>query len=88
MLGRIASIDISVNPDEWSDRVAALWRNVRDHVREEEQKLFPRVRVSLSTDKLNELGQQLEQAKTSNLDGELLSQPLTLLHQMHEQASL
>ncbi len=72
-LGEIANLDSS--SDEWYTKVTKLQGAIKHHVKDEEEKLFPKVRQTLPAKELELLGQELKKAKTSNLDGELLSQP-------------
>jgi hemerythrin superfamily protein len=85
-MGEIASLDSS--SEEWQKKVAKLQKDIQHHVKDEEEKLFPKVREKLSKQELSTLGQELAKAKTSNLDGELLSQPLYLSSSMANQAQL
>jgi len=75
-MGEIASLDSS--SEEWKKKVAKLQKDIQHHVKDEEEKLFPKVRATMSKKELNDLGQELTKAKSSNLNGELLSQPLYL----------
>jgi len=49
--------------ERFEAKVTVLIENVRHHVEEEEQEMFPRVRKALSRDQLNELGDLLARAK-------------------------
>lgn len=49
--------------ERFDAKVRVLIENVRRHVEEEEQELFPQVRKVLSKSQLTELGEQLEQAR-------------------------
>lgn len=72
-LGEIASMD-SAAP-EWQKKVMTLKGDIEHHVKDEEEKLFPKVRETVDAKVLTELGKELKEAKTSNLDSPLLSQP-------------
>lgn len=61
----LAELDRMSPEDERFDaKVKVLTENVRHHVEEEEKEWFPRVRKALSTDELDELGVQLEAARS------------------------
>jgi hemerythrin superfamily protein len=75
-MGEIATLDSS--SQEWNKKVTKLWKDIQHHVKDEEEKLFPQVREKLSQKELSTLGLELAKAKSSNLNGELLSQPLYL----------
>lgn len=51
--------------NEFEDCVDDLIDCVQDHVEEEEDELFPRIRTALSEDELNELGTRLQSSKQS-----------------------
>ena len=60
----LAELDRMEPTDERFDpKVTVLIENVRHHVKEEEQDLFPKIRAALSDEHLDELGEQLEAAK-------------------------
>ena len=46
-------------------KTTVLIENVEHHANEEEQEMFPKVREHMSSDQLEELGRELEQAKTN-----------------------
>lgn len=48
---------------EFDARVATLMREVREHIREEEGELFPRLRASASPETLEKLGEKVRAAK-------------------------
>ncbi len=77
-LGEISNLDSS--SDEWKKKVHKLWGDIQHHVKDEEEKLFPKVSVVMDKKELQQLGQELKQAKTSNIDSDLLSQPITMTH--------
>lgn len=61
----LAELDhMSPDDERFDAKVKVLTENVRHHVQEEEKEWFPRVRKALSTDELNELGVQLDAART------------------------
>jgi len=54
---------MSPEAERFEAKTTVLIENVRHHVEEEEQEMFPRVRKALSRDQLNELGDLLARAK-------------------------
>src|SRR4051812_13009187 len=56
---------MSPEAERFEAKTIVLIENVRHHVEEEEQEMFPRVRKALSRDQLNELGDLLARAKKS-----------------------
>ena len=73
-LGEIANLDSG--SEEWKSKMHTLWGDIQHHVKDEEEKMFPKARETVDAKLLKELGAELKQAKSSNLDGALLSQPL------------
>ncbi len=63
LLTEIASLDNT--SEEWGRKMTQLMRAIQHHVEEEEGQLFPKVRQLFSPEQLQQLGQQLEQAKTT-----------------------
>ncbi len=53
----------SPQSERFAPKVKVLIESVRHHKKEEEEQLFPRVRKALKPKELEELGQQLEQAR-------------------------
>jgi hemerythrin superfamily protein len=51
--------------ERFDAKVTVLIENVRHHVKEEEQEMFPSVRKALSRKELEELGERLQQAKAA-----------------------
>lgn len=51
--------------DEYVDKVQTLHDNVRHHVEEEENEIFPAIKKHLSDDRLDDIGAQVEQRKTA-----------------------
>ena len=49
--------------ERFDAKVTVLIENVRHHVKEEEQELFPKIKDAMSDEHLAELGEQLEAAK-------------------------
>jgi hemerythrin superfamily protein len=49
--------------DRFDAKVTVMIENVRHHVKEEEDELFPKVREAMTVQQLEELGQALEQAR-------------------------
>jgi hemerythrin superfamily protein len=56
-------VDLDPRDDRFDAKVTVLMENVRHHVREEEDELFPKVRAGLSRSELNDLGDALAEAK-------------------------
>jgi hemerythrin superfamily protein len=54
---------LSADDDQWSEMLNELKMAVQDHVREEEDQMFPAARGALDEDRLNELGRQIQQMK-------------------------
>ena len=57
--------DLEAGDDEWVAKMTVLIENVEHHADEEEEELFPEVREELGEDRVQQLGQELEQAKES-----------------------
>ena len=72
-MGKIANLDYT--SDEWMKLVEKLHKDIKHHVNDEEQKMFPKVRNLMNEQELQELGQELLKAKTSQLNSPILSQP-------------
>jgi hemerythrin superfamily protein len=73
-LGDIAYMEPA--SDEWNKMMLKVWEEIKHHISDEEEKLFPKVREVMSEKELKTLGAELKLAKSSNLDSDLLSQPL------------
>ena len=54
---------LSPDDDAWVAKMTVLIENVEHHAEEEEEELFPKLRKVFGDERLEELGQQLEQAK-------------------------
>jgi hemerythrin superfamily protein len=74
-LSEIAALKPSSN--EWRTRLEKLEKEINHHVKDEEEDLFPRARKFCSQEELVTLGLDLENAKSSRLNSDLLSQPVT-----------
>jgi hemerythrin superfamily protein len=61
LMGEIRGL--SPDDDAWAAKMTVLIENVEHHAEEEEEELFPKLRKVFGDSKLEELGQQLEQAK-------------------------
>lgn len=55
--------DMKPDDERFKAKMAVLIENVRHHVKEEEQELFPEVRKAIGRKEMAELGDALEQAK-------------------------
>jgi hemerythrin-like domain-containing protein len=55
---------LSPQDETFDAKVTVLIENVRHHIEEEENELFPEVRKALGRAKLAEIGEQMEQAKS------------------------
>jgi hemerythrin-like domain-containing protein len=55
--------NLPADDERYDAKVTVLIENVRHHVKEEEDELFPEVRDALSRKRLGEIGEQLESAK-------------------------
>lgn len=75
-LGEIANLDSSSS--EWKQKMEKLFADIKHHVKDEEEKMFPKVQEVVGENLLKELGAQLKEAKTSNISDDLLSMPHTL----------
>ncbi len=53
--------NMDVDHERFPAKVSVVKEQVQHHIEEEESELFPRVRDELDQDRLNELGQQLQQ---------------------------
>lgn len=51
--------------ERFNAKVTVLMENVRQHVKEEEGEMFPKVRKAMKPEQLRALGEQLEEAKKS-----------------------
>lgn len=49
--------------DEWAAKISVLKENVEHHIKEEEKKLFPRVKKVISTTELKNMAEKAEQIK-------------------------
>ncbi len=58
-------LDLDPEDERFAAKVTVLSENVRHHVREEESELFPLLRSKLSKARLQELGVQLEAARSA-----------------------
>lgn len=63
MLSELAGMD--PEDERFDAKMTVLMENVRHHVEEEEKEWFPEVRKAMGRNRLRELGEELEQAKTT-----------------------
>jgi hemerythrin superfamily protein len=61
---------------EWTKMMGKVWKELKHHINDEEEKLFPKVREAMSEKELKALGSELEEGKHIKLDSDLLSMPL------------
>ncbi len=61
LLTELAGLDNTTA--EWGQKMTQLMRAIQEHVSEEEGDLFPRLRQEMSAQQLEQLGQQLTEAK-------------------------
>ena len=73
-MGDIAQLEPA--SDEWNKMMAKVWKELQHHIKDEEEKLFPKVRQNMSEKELKDLGADLEKGKSAKLDSDLLSLPL------------
>ena len=57
--------DLQAGADEWVAKITVLIENVEHHADEEEEEMFPDVREELGEEKLDELGEAMEQRKAT-----------------------
>lgn len=61
MLQEVA--ELSLDDDQWSEKVAELKQAVQHHVREEESRMFPAARTAIDDSRARELGREIEAMK-------------------------
>ncbi len=76
-MGEIAALDSST--EEWHKKVMELFAAIKHHVKDEEEKLFPKVQEVMAASILKELGAELKEGKSAVLNGDLLSKPHPML---------
>lgn len=54
--------------NEFDNRIGELVKEVRHHMKEEEEKVFPKITKVFSTHELEIVGKQLEEAKQTTLE--------------------
>ncbi|MBI3543671.1 MAG: hemerythrin domain-containing protein [Deltaproteobacteria bacterium] len=60
----LTAIDaLAKDSEKWNPKVYLAIENVEHHVREEENRLFPRVRLAFDRDELKDLGERLRSAR-------------------------
>ncbi len=74
-MGEISNLDSTSS--EWRSKVEKLHKDIEHHVKDEEEKLFPKLQQAMSAAELKLLGTELKEAKTAKIDSTLLSQPLS-----------
>lgn len=55
--------------------MSKLQKDIKHHVNDEEQKMFPKVRQLLNQQQIEELGNELQKGKSSSLSSPILNQP-------------
>jgi iron-sulfur cluster repair protein YtfE (RIC family) len=63
--------ELSVDKNEWLERICELRERVREHVRKEEDRMFPASRRLLEETHAAELGRKVAQRKQERTDGSL-----------------
>jgi hemerythrin superfamily protein len=68
----------SLEPDskEWQDHFEILMHGVLHHAKEEEAEMFPKLRETFSQERLDELGEQLEQDEHGKITIDLSKEEL------------
>jgi hemerythrin superfamily protein len=56
--------------EEWEPKIKVLKENTEHHIEEEEGELFPKVRKIWDADKRDQVGRQMQQAKTERQKGQ------------------
>ena len=69
--------DLSPTDKDWEDQFQILMHGVLHHATEEEAEMFPKLRETLSQDRLNELGEQLAADKSGELVVDLTVEELS-----------
>ncbi len=72
-LGNIAAMDPATA--DWKKQVQKLFEDIQHHIKDEEEKLFPKVQKVMEAAGLAKLGAELKEGKSAILNGSLLSQP-------------
>lgn len=57
----------SLENGQWQSMITKMHQDVEHHVREEEGEMFPKVQRLLESEKLNQIGQKLEEAKAREM---------------------
>ena len=52
-----------VDDERWGAKFSVLKENIEHHIEEEEEEMFPKARKVLSQEKIDELGERMEQRK-------------------------
>lgn len=60
---------------EWNKMMGKVWKELKHHINDEEEKLFPKVREAMSEKELKALAEEIDEGKHSKLDSDLLSMP-------------
>jgi iron-sulfur cluster repair protein YtfE (RIC family) len=58
--------ETEVNDETWIAKLKVLAENVKHHIKEEEQSLFPMVQKIMNKNELKELGEQMESLKQNS----------------------
>jgi iron-sulfur cluster repair protein YtfE (RIC family) len=64
LLGQLDSASTS-KEDVWVAKLTVIQENVKHHISEEEEKIFPQMQQKMSSDELSNLGSRYEDAKKS-----------------------
>ncbi|KDE54527.1 hemerythrin domain-containing protein, partial [Methanoculleus sp. MH98A] len=64
LLSQLDSASMS-EEDVWVAKITVIQENVKHHISEEEEEIFPKMQQKMSSDELSSLGSSYEEAKKS-----------------------
>ncbi len=79
IFGELAALDMTSS--EWLDKMSRLIKDVKSHVKSEENELFPAARQFLSGEELQKLAQELQKAKDLSREAVANSFPMQEINQ-------